>query len=267
MSSCLCHAAALDLRAVAAVADFFERRSERSTALWLIPGKRQTPYAQGVANDLRYEPVTVFHSKNVPEVSLFEIAKIIQRTCKCSVEALIIGFVLMARYEWTSAQPVTAHTMHRLYVACVQVGLKLHSDFFHSNKFMATAMGIQMWEMNRLEEGLLQAIDWYACVSAAAFTAAVHTPALLFKPVLHMPRDSISPTLMDDAALEDETMDFVAALFDGSVSSDASENPAANSDSSSSRSSSSAALTPQAESRGSPEGGRGDGAVVPVAVH
>jgi hypothetical protein len=206
----------LDIESVAAVAEFFERRSERNSSRWLIPGKRETPYAEGVANDARYEPVTVFHSKNVPEVSLLELAKIFQRNCKCSVDALVIAFVLMARYELVSGQAITAHTMHRLFVGAYQVGLKLHSDFFYSNKYIASVMGIQTWEMNRLEEGLLHAIDWYASVSPAAFTAALTNPTRLFEAALH------SPFATSSAAATNESFSFVdgvRALFERSSSS------------------------------------------------
>jgi hypothetical protein len=119
------------------------------------------------------EPLTYFHSRVVPGMSLYELACALRQYTRCDEGALVVAVVLFMRHcERTSLRP-TLHMMHRLYVACVQVGIKAHSDRFPCNKTFARIAGITLQEMNRLETTLVVALDWNVQVRRNHIAAAV----------------------------------------------------------------------------------------------
>jgi len=122
------------------------------------------------------EPITVFHTRERIGMSLFDLACTMQRVTKCNDEAILVALTLACRYSHLGT-PVSRHMMHRLFVACLQLGLKTHNDEFFTNAAYARVAGVLPAEMNRLELGLLKGLDWRCCVlitegSTVALTAA-----------------------------------------------------------------------------------------------
>jgi hypothetical protein len=106
------------------------------------------------------EPLTVFHSKTLPALSLFELGCAINWRTKCGEECQLIALVLMRRYcDKAKVQP-TAHMMHRLYITCLHVGMKAHSDELFTNTAFAHIVGIKPRELNLLEWELVRALEW-----------------------------------------------------------------------------------------------------------
>jgi hypothetical protein len=106
------------------------------------------------------EPVTVFHSRTLPTLSLFELGCEINRRTQCGEECLVIALVLMRRYcDKAKVQP-TAHMMHRLYITCLHVGMKAHSDEFFTNSAFARVVGIEARELVVLERELVTTLAW-----------------------------------------------------------------------------------------------------------
>jgi hypothetical protein len=119
------------------------------------------------------EPLTYFHSRRVPAMALADLALVLQRHVTCSSHALLAGAVLFCRYCDRVQQAPTLHMMHRLYVACLQLALKAHSDRFPSNRSYARIAGISLQEMNRLETTLVGGLDWNVQVFAPQITFMV----------------------------------------------------------------------------------------------
>jgi hypothetical protein len=106
------------------------------------------------------EPLTYFHSRLVSRLSLWRFATALATHTRCDLETTLVALVLFTRYCDTMSLRPTLHMMHRLYVACLQVGLKAHSDAFLKNSAYARVAGITLEELNRLEYTLLQALHW-----------------------------------------------------------------------------------------------------------
>jgi hypothetical protein len=123
---------------------------------------------QGSPEAFTTEPVTSFHSRDVPSVSLRHLALVIRRNAGVNAESLILAFILFARYEKESGLLVTAHMMHRLFAACAQVATKAHCDVFCNNHVFAGVVGVPLWELNRLEAELLVRLRWHVVVSGIA---------------------------------------------------------------------------------------------------
>ena len=107
------------------------------------------------------ETLTFFHSRVLPGASLRSLAaSIVRAGVAVDVTTVSMATALMVRYCNRQAQPVTAHMMHRLFVACILAAAKAHQDKFPCNKLLGKAVGINLSEMNRLEIALTTALDW-----------------------------------------------------------------------------------------------------------
>jgi hypothetical protein len=122
------------------------------------------------------EPVTYFHSKILPQLSLYELGCALNRAAKYGDEGMLIALVLMTRYCASTTTKPTAHMMHRLYVACLQVGMKAHSDVYYRNDTYARIAGISYLELNRLENEVTRGVEWSLQVSKDEIDALLRSP-------------------------------------------------------------------------------------------
>ena len=114
----------------------------------------------------RSEPVTYFHSKRVPSLTLFDLGSTLDQTIGCGHEAMLVTLVLMDRYCTAAKVAPTEHLMHRLYVTCLQIGMKAHSDRFLTNADFAKAAGVSLAELNCCERVALAGMQWRAQVTS-----------------------------------------------------------------------------------------------------
>lgn len=112
------------------------------------------------------EPVTAFHSKQVPPLSVLQLARVMQQSTRCDDEFLMMAAVLLVRYCSTSATPPTLHMVHRLYVTCLHVAIKTHSDGYFRNDTFAMLAGVAPAEMNALEAELMRGLQWRCLVTS-----------------------------------------------------------------------------------------------------
>jgi hypothetical protein len=191
-------AATIDARTVESCANHSEQRCERNTLLFAHPGRRDAPFSDAF-HGVGCEAITVFHSKVVLGMSLYELARVMYTSARINADCLVTGFLYLARYEVLSHTLVTTHMMHRLYVACVQIAAKFSADYFYTNAKFATIMGISVKEMNRMELALMRTFDWYAGISPAAFTAISANSDVVYSCVaLHTPGSIIDLRAQDD---------------------------------------------------------------------
>jgi hypothetical protein len=119
------------------------------------------------------EPVTYFHSRLVPALSLYDLGAALNHGAGCGDEAMLVALVLTDRYCGTARVKPTAHMMHRIYVACLQVGLKTHCDMFLKNSVFADIAGVSLTELNCCEAALLAGLNWKSLVSSEECIALV----------------------------------------------------------------------------------------------
>lgn len=112
------------------------------------------------------EPVTYFHSKAVPPLSLWELAATLDASLQCGDEAMLVALVLVDRYCAASDVKPTLHSMHRLYATCLQIGMKTHSDMYYSNATFAAAAGISLVELNWCEVAVLTGLRFRSLVTS-----------------------------------------------------------------------------------------------------
>jgi hypothetical protein len=66
--------------------------------------------------------------------------------------------------------------MHRLYVACLQVGMKAHFDTYFRNDTVAKLAGISNLEMNLLEAEVMRGLHWSVQVTRKQIDQLVRSP-------------------------------------------------------------------------------------------
>jgi hypothetical protein len=135
---------------------------------------RQPPSPRTVAAEAPVsEPVTYFHSRTVPDLTLYQLGAALDEAFLCGDEALLVALVLVDRYCGRASVKPTTHMMHRLYVTCLQVGIKAHCDSFLKNATFADLAGVALSELNCCESALLRGLDWRALVTSEECVAFV----------------------------------------------------------------------------------------------
>ena len=159
--------------------DVFEQQCRVQTCASFAAANDGAVYEEATEGDdpvPRGEIISFFHSQILPRASLRALAaSMVRARVDVDLTTISIAVVLMLRYN--TQKPVTAHMMHRLFVACVLLGAKAHQDKFPCNKLLGTAVGVRLSEMNRIEVTLSAALDWRLVVTQQDVNDAVVTLA------------------------------------------------------------------------------------------
>ncbi|KAJ6116120.1 hypothetical protein N7523_005607 [Penicillium sp. IBT 18751x] len=102
-----------------------------------------------------------FHSKIIPQISIFDYFNRLQKYIRLSSPAILAVLLYIKRLCRTQTSIRLSHlTVHRLLLSCVTVSTKVMTDHLCSNKLHAKAGGVQPEELTVLEVELLQALNW-----------------------------------------------------------------------------------------------------------
>jgi len=124
------------------------------------------------------EPMTCFHSRVAAAAAAPPLAAIHAELRRLAPDAFDtpVGFAalaLLSRFETATALAVTTAMLHRLYLACLLVACKAHTDVGLRNKDYARIVGLAAAEVSRMEATLVRAIGFRILVDAQDVDAAV----------------------------------------------------------------------------------------------
>jgi hypothetical protein len=175
-------------------------------------GNAPTRFAPGAPPPIA-EPVNFFQSRTLPGLSLYELARALHRSTQCGDDALLAGLVLAWRYCAATSTKPTLHSMHRLYVGCLHLAIKTHSDEFFRNSTFARFAGIGTLELNRIESVIVAGLDWRLLVQPGDLVRLYSFPASLSRDstmrfVIAAPSPSPSSAEVSD---DDESVEMPAA--------------------------------------------------------
>ncbi len=113
------------------------------------------------ANDLSFsprfpdshDPICMFFSETVPEISVSSYLKRLQLYSECSPSTFIHALIYLRRVEEADYRlAITPYTMHRLLDASILVAVKFLEEACHSNAYYSRVGGMgSVQEMNLLE--------------------------------------------------------------------------------------------------------------------
>eukprot|EP00300_Choanocystis_sp_HF-7_P030111 c38870_g1_i1.p1 GENE.c38870_g1_i1~~c38870_g1_i1.p1 ORF type:complete len:173 (-),score=19.80 c38870_g1_i1:132-650(-) len=89
----------------------------------------------------------------------------------CTSSVFTVATVLAIRLYRACPVIVSRWTVHKLFAALVLVGAKFTEDRIASNSFFAECAGVSLPEMNLLEAGVLELLDYNAFVTPTEFEA------------------------------------------------------------------------------------------------
>lgn len=117
---------------------------------------------------------TVFHALDAPAIGVVAYMERLAHYSYCSAPVLLMAYRYMERVTGAvaaGAPGVAADelTVHRLMIASVVVAAKTHDDDFLSNHHYALVGGLPLDELNALEVGLLELLQWRTTVGEDEF--------------------------------------------------------------------------------------------------
>lgn len=107
------------------------------------------------------ELLTKFHSLTPPKVSIADYISRLRMYFFCSDSCFLVALIYMDRViKHHPHIQLCSLSCHRLFVAALIVTVKFYEDTYYSNAYYAKAGGLVLQEINELESGFLQLLDW-----------------------------------------------------------------------------------------------------------
>lgn len=104
--------------------------------------------------------MSLFHSLQVPSLSIKDYVCRIARYASCSPECFVIALLFLHRYQYFTRMALSSRNVHRLTITAVLVATKSRDDIFFSNEYFGAIGGLQTKEMSALERRFLEDIQW-----------------------------------------------------------------------------------------------------------
>eukprot|EP01062_Namystynia_karyoxenos_P056967 TRINITY_DN47913_c0_g1_i1.p1 TRINITY_DN47913_c0_g1~~TRINITY_DN47913_c0_g1_i1.p1 ORF type:complete len:296 (+),score=77.54 TRINITY_DN47913_c0_g1_i1:95-889(+) len=139
-------------------------RSSGPTVLPTSPQRAQMGYK-----------LTVFDSSVMPGLPIEQYIIHLTQHSRGSPCMWIAMWTLICRIEEVGGVAFTPLRAHRMLLAAALVASKITDDYGRSNRTYSTLGGVQLPEMNSLEQAVLQNVDWRTNCSAADWEASVGT--------------------------------------------------------------------------------------------
>merc|ERR1712232_1098871 len=131
-----------------------------------------------------------FNAKSAPQITIQAYMQRISDHFNCSTECLLAGLVYIDRIaKMHRSFVVNPLNVHRVALAGVLLATKFLDDVYFNNGHYAAVSGVQLKELNRLEQRFLKLINWrlyilpedyklyesYICLTVRAPPAARHS--------------------------------------------------------------------------------------------
>eukprot|EP00796_Vickermania_ingenoplastis_P013334 gene13334-9167_t len=140
----------------------------------------------------RQQDISLFHSMQVPSLSIHDYVIRIARYASCSPECFVIALLLIHRYQYFTRMTLSLRNAHRLVITAVLVSTKSRDDIFFSNDYFSSIGGLQPKEMGALERRFLDDIQWSTYVDWAEYQSCL------------VELQKRMPQYFDDACAEEE---------------------------------------------------------------
>ena len=111
----------------------------------------------------------IFTSKSIPAISLLDYLQRIKKYAKAEESTFVVSLIYIDRVCKNKKVSLNEFNVHKLILASTVVAIKYNEDKFYSNKYYAKIGGVTLEEMNTLESGFINCIDFYLFVDSKVF--------------------------------------------------------------------------------------------------
>jgi hypothetical protein len=124
----------------------------------------------GLLNDLIDEDdgicETIFNSNSVPNISLPDFLRRLQKYTQFSAECLVIAIIYIDRYNLNEPNFSLNHrSIHKLMLTSILLAAKYQDDFYYDNKAFEFAGGVNALHLHHLELELFEKLNYNLYVS------------------------------------------------------------------------------------------------------
>ena len=117
---------------------------------------------------------TIFHSKNIPGISIQKYLERFAAYSRCSVETFFLALIYLDRYfEKIPEQCLVARNVHKLFFISLVIAAKFNDDLKLGNKDFARIGGVDKCDLCLLEIAFLRSIVFHTNVSSPEYISYV----------------------------------------------------------------------------------------------
>jgi len=119
--------------------------------------------------DYRPEPLSKFHAKRPPSISVRSYLLRIHKYANCSPACFIVSLIYIDRLCHQATITLSSLNIHRIIITAICIAAKFHDDLFFPNCFYSQLGGISLSELNLLEVEFLFGLNFTLFVNRDLF--------------------------------------------------------------------------------------------------
>lgn len=104
--------------------------------------------------------IGLFYGKTVPSITVSNYCERLRKYFNCSNSVYPIALIYMDRYSNVSNIEINQLTIHRLLLTSMVIAVKYCDDNIFSNEFYSNVGGIELKELNSLENNMVNSMQW-----------------------------------------------------------------------------------------------------------
>ena len=126
-------------------------------------------YQQNYKDIIQKQSDMVFSAKNIPNISIEDYLKRIQKYANMEKSTLIISLIFIDRLCKISNLALTYYNIHRILFTSILISIKYNEDCFYDNKYYSEIAGVKLKELKSLEYNFVKMIHFRFFVNDEIF--------------------------------------------------------------------------------------------------
>ncbi|CAD8146816.1 unnamed protein product [Paramecium pentaurelia] len=112
-------------------------------------------------DSLELESNSIFHAIAAPAISIYNYLQRISKYTHCSEQCFVIALIYLDRLqEKHSYLVLNSNCIHRFLLLAIVIAIKFQDDDYYKNDYYAKVGGINVKEINRLEQEFLEYMNY-----------------------------------------------------------------------------------------------------------
>ncbi|CAD8141004.1 unnamed protein product [Paramecium pentaurelia] len=135
---------------------------------------------------LEIEYKSIFHANKAPSITIYNYLQRIAKYTHCSEQCFVIALIYLDRLQEKHTYLIlNSHCIHRFLLMSIVTAIKFQDDDYYKNEFYAKVGGINIKEINVLEQEFLEYMDYQLFIDDQQY--AIYEKRLLEFGEIEMP--------------------------------------------------------------------------------